>query len=302
MSGKTFADAVTFWRNGRRAEAEHICRALIAEDSKFVDAHRLLAEILEGSGRTEAAFAACRRVADLAPTDAPILQRMGALLLSLGRPEEALAAFDHAISRAPSFARAHAGRGMTLIGFGRDQEAVDALARAVHIDPRGASPLMLHAGYHMLQLGRADNALAAFARLAELQPDSLAARQGHAITLVTMRRYADAVGVQALEDDLVAATNCAEDVIVGKFEPIQRDLANVHHPMPEFLFPADHGITGHAGSDKESCEPVLAQIRIGVGEQYCRTGGATAGDEDLVPVDCPAVAAVHGASSQTRKI
>ena len=193
MSGKTFADAVTFWRNGRRAEAEHICRALIAEDSRFVDAHRLLAEILESSGRTEAAFAACRRVADLAPTDAPIWQRMGALLLSLGRPEEALAAFDHAISRAPSFARAHAGRGMTLIGFGRDQEAVNALARAVHIDPRGASPLMLHAGYHMLQLGRADNALAAFARLAELQPDSLAARQGHAITLVTMRRYADAV-------------------------------------------------------------------------------------------------------------
>jgi hypothetical protein len=33
----------------------------------------------------------------------------------------------------------------------------------------------------MLQLGRAEAALAAFARLTELQPDSLAARQAHAI-------------------------------------------------------------------------------------------------------------------------
>ena len=192
MSSKAFADAVTFWRNGRAAEAEHICRSLIAKDSKYVDAHRLLAEILESSRRTEAALAACRRVVDLAPTDALTWQRMGGLLLSLSRPQEALAAFDQAISRAPSFARGHAGRGMTLIGFGRDQEALDSLARAVQIDPRGATPLLLQAGYHMLQLGRADNALAAFARLAELQPDSLAARQGHAITLVAMRRYADA--------------------------------------------------------------------------------------------------------------
>src|SRR5208283_4775341 len=117
-----------------------------------------------------------------------------------------------------------------------------------------------------------------------------------------LRRYADAVGVRALEDDLVAATNCAEDVIVGKFEPIQRDLADVHHPMPELLFPTDHGVTGHARPDKESCESILAQIRIGVGKQYCRTRRATAGDEDFVPVDCPAVAVVRGASSQTRKI
>jgi len=192
VSSKAFADAVTFWRNGRAAEAEHICRSLIAKDSKYVDAHRLLAEILESSRRTEAALAACRRVVDLAPGDELVWQRMGSLLLALSRPQEALAAFDQAISRAPSFARGHAGRGMTLIGFGRDQEALDSLARAVQIDPRGATPLLLQAGYHMLQLGRADNALAAFARLAELQPDSLAARQGHAITLVAMRRYADA--------------------------------------------------------------------------------------------------------------
>jgi protein O-GlcNAc transferase len=192
MSGKTFADAVTFWRNGRRAEAEHICRALIARDNKFVDAHRLLAEILESSGRTAAALAACRRVADLAPTDALIWQRMGGLLLSISHPQEALAAFDRAISRAPSSARAHAGRGMALIVFGRDEDALESLAHAVQIDPRGATPIFLHAAYQMLELGRADNGLAAFARLAELQPDSLAARQGHAITLATMRRYAEA--------------------------------------------------------------------------------------------------------------
>jgi tetratricopeptide (TPR) repeat protein len=113
---------------------------VIAQNSRFVDAHRLLAEILSGSGRIEAALDACRRVADLVPTDAPIWQRMGSLLLSLSRPEGALAAFDHAISRDPSFARAHAGRGLTLIGFGRDVEAVEALTRAVHWILRAPPP------------------------------------------------------------------------------------------------------------------------------------------------------------------
>jgi protein O-GlcNAc transferase len=193
MSGKTFADAVASWRSGRRAAAEDICRALIAQNRSFVDAHRLLAEILSGSGRIEEALDACRRVADILPTDAPVWQRMGSLLLSLSRPEEALAAFDHAISRDPSFARAHAGRGLTLIGFGRDVEAVEALTRAVHIDSPGAAPVLLQAGYQMLQLGRAEAALAAFARLTELQPDSSAARQGHVIALVSMNRYAEAI-------------------------------------------------------------------------------------------------------------
>jgi len=192
MSGKTFADAVASWRKGQRAEAEDNCRALIAHDGKLIDAHRLLAEILASSGRAEAALAECRRVADLAPADAPIWQMMGGLLLSLSRPEEALAAFEHAIARLPSFARAHAGRGMTLIDVGREVEAVEALARAVQIDPQGATPVLLQSGYRLLQLGRLETALAAFARLTELQPASLQARQGHAIALVALGRYAQA--------------------------------------------------------------------------------------------------------------
>lgn len=189
MSGKTFADAVTFWRNGRPAEAEQICRALIAQDERRLDAYRLLADILASTGRTEAALDACRRIADLVSTDAPIWLTMGGLLLSLSRQEEALAAFNHAISRAPSSPRAHAGRGMTLVRLGRDAEAVEALARAVRFDPSGASAVFLQAGYDMLQLGRPDAALDAFARLTELQPYSLPARQAHAIALVTMRRF-----------------------------------------------------------------------------------------------------------------
>ncbi len=189
MSGKIFADAVMCWQSGRRAEAEDICRALIARDGSLVDAHRLLAEILASSGRAEASLTTCRRVAELAPTDALIWLTMGSLLLSLSRHEEALAAFNHAISRVPSLARAHAGRGMALIDLGRDVEAVEALTRAVYFDPSGAPPVFLQSGYRMLQLGRPVSALGAFARLTELQPGSLPARQAHAITLVTLRRY-----------------------------------------------------------------------------------------------------------------
>jgi thioredoxin-like negative regulator of GroEL len=57
MSGNTLAEAVASWREGRRARAEEICRALIAQDSRLVDAYRLLAEIFASSGRAEAALA-----------------------------------------------------------------------------------------------------------------------------------------------------------------------------------------------------------------------------------------------------
>src|SRR5580765_4224315 len=126
MSGNTLAEDVASWREGRRAQAEEICRALIAQDSRLVDAYRLLAEIFASSGRAEAALGACRRVAELLPADAPAWLMMGGRLLSLSRRPEALAAFDHAIARAPSLARAQAGRGLTLIGLGRDGEAVEA--------------------------------------------------------------------------------------------------------------------------------------------------------------------------------
>src|SRR5579862_9371434 len=72
--------------------------------------------------------------------------------------------------------------------------------------------------------------------------------------------------------------------------------------MPELLFPADYGVTGHARPDEKSRESILTQIRISVGEQYCRTRRASAGDEDFVPIDGPAAATMHGASSQIRKI
>ena len=35
-----------------------------------------------------------------------------------------------------------------------------------------------------------------------------------------LRRYADAIGIEALENDLVAATNRAQHVVVGKFETV----------------------------------------------------------------------------------
>jgi predicted O-linked N-acetylglucosamine transferase (SPINDLY family) len=76
-----------------------------------------------------------------------------------------------------------------LLSSPRPEEAIGAFAHAVEIDAAAAVPVFIQAAYHMLQLGRPDAAVAAFAQVTELQPGSVPARQGHAIALMTMRRF-----------------------------------------------------------------------------------------------------------------
>src|ERR1700730_8421057 len=50
------------------------------------------------------------------------------------------------------------------------------------------------------------------------------------------RRHSDAVGVQSFQDIFVSAADLSQDVVIGKFEAIQRYLAEIHDPMAQFLF------------------------------------------------------------------
>jgi tetratricopeptide (TPR) repeat protein len=84
-------------------------------------------------GRLDAAAAAYRNAARIAPDRALPYVGLGGVLTRLGRSEEALAAYTAALDRAPTDEGAMRGRADVLAAIGRRSEAADTLDRLAAI-------------------------------------------------------------------------------------------------------------------------------------------------------------------------
>src|SRR5262249_46051189 len=102
-----FARAHAEQAQGRLAEAEAACRALLALDESHAGAWHLRGIIAFRSGDPATALAHVERAAALAPEKADIRNSLGFALRALRRDKEAEAAFRAAIERDPNFIEAH---------------------------------------------------------------------------------------------------------------------------------------------------------------------------------------------------
>lgn len=156
------------WELSRRYdEALLAYRQAIESAPRSAYAHRVLGTRLLRWGRAEAAVAPLARAVELDPSHAETWNALGlaryhaedragaertfrqgmarhpehtglrlglaALLVNAHRFEEALAIYDDVVRRAPGFAPAHVGRGILLHELGREDEAEAAFARAVTV-------------------------------------------------------------------------------------------------------------------------------------------------------------------------
>jgi protein O-GlcNAc transferase len=226
VSLQRFADAVRCWRSGHPAEAETLCRTIIAADRTEVDAHRLLAEILIASGRRAEAVAACRDVLELAPGDAANLRRLADLLSQAGDAAAAVNLLQRSLHLEPGNSRALNNLGNLLTGMGRTTEAIAVLERAIAAQPaypiarnnlgnalsragrldeaiehyecalalRGDFPeALLNLGVALAKTGRLEEALRCHDRADALRPPSADALTERAQSLLLLTRPADAL-------------------------------------------------------------------------------------------------------------
>lgn len=80
-------------------EAEHLLVELVARHERFIEAHELLARVLEETGRPGEACAALQRASELSPYRLPRLRRLGELALQAGDPARAERSLAEAVRR-----------------------------------------------------------------------------------------------------------------------------------------------------------------------------------------------------------
>jgi protein O-GlcNAc transferase len=189
---------------GRWAEAEPLCRAILARQPDHPGTLMLLGIVLAQSHRTRDAAELLGRAALRMPADPAAHINHGNVLRELGQLDKALASHERAIALAPDSADAHYNLGLTLEDLHRRDEALERYARALALRPdfpqawnnRGA---VLH------QLARYTEALESVERALTLAPNYAEALGNRGAALHKLERYEEAL--VSLERALALAPN-----------------------------------------------------------------------------------------------
>jgi protein O-GlcNAc transferase len=159
---------------GRLKQAEAACRDLIKDYPDSAEACRLLGDVLQRTGRAEAAVALFEKAIRLNPNFADTHLGLGNALYQLRQYEAAAECFRRALALRPSFFEASHNLASTLRAQGKNDEAVAQFERTCELAPNW--PVVYsNFGSLLMALGRREEAAARFRRALELKPDMVEA-------------------------------------------------------------------------------------------------------------------------------
>ncbi|MGD0138959.1 MAG: tetratricopeptide repeat protein [Tepidisphaeraceae bacterium] len=158
------------------------------------DPQQLLAQAqnLVASGRLAEAEAILRRLIQMAPRHADLLNQTGLLCHRQGKLNEAERLIRAAIAVNASPPSYHANLGAVLLAQGRPADAVDSFRRAIGLNP-GDAMAQYNLGVALRQLNRLDEAIDAYQQAVNLKGDDARALNNLASSLRAQGRVAEAV-------------------------------------------------------------------------------------------------------------
>jgi tetratricopeptide (TPR) repeat protein len=208
------ADAVY---DGRLDEAEALLRPILATDRKDVAAVRLLAETQARRGRHVDAARSFAAALELDPNDEQTRFRLATELYYQQKPAEALDHIKRLVEAAPgnaAYLNLYAG---ALTRTGGYEQAVAVFETLLASFPRQAL-LWVNYGRVLRTVGRRDEAIAAYRKAMELEPDMAAAYVGLANLKVESLTDAETQALYGLvgQADLAAAERSQLAFALGK--------------------------------------------------------------------------------------
>jgi predicted O-linked N-acetylglucosamine transferase (SPINDLY family) len=281
--GLMIQQALALINQGRLAEAEPLCRAVLKSQPRDFNAAQLLGHIALRRNDYAAAEQWLNRAVAINPGNAAVQSNRAVALLALGRAADALASSERAIALNPAFAEAHSNRGRALCALGEPAEGLACYERALALAPglqeahRGrigalqalerheaalvaadvalrtvpdSAELWSMRGAVLAKLHRAVEALAAFDRALSLRPDFADAWNNRGTALRDLRQ--PEVALQAVARALELRPQFAEALC---------NLANLRLDAGQFAAAID------------ACERALA-IRSGMVDALSIRGAA----------------------------
>ena len=233
-------DALMLLQQGRVDEAETICNAVLAADSRNAEALHLSGIIRHQQGRYVEALRLVGAALDATPGSAGMFTNCGVILGALARHEEALASFDCALTMQAGDAILHYNRGNALKGLGRHAEALASYDRALALAP-GLAPAHYNRGSMLAALERNEEALASLDRAVAANPDNVSALNNRGAVLFRLRRYEEAVAsydrALALAPDYAEARSNRGAALteLGRCEQAIDDFAYALRLKPDFV-------------------------------------------------------------------
>jgi predicted O-linked N-acetylglucosamine transferase (SPINDLY family) len=216
-----------------------------------------------------------------APSHPGLRLNVAAAELAIDRPAQAEVHAREALQIAPSMGPAHAMLGHAHRARGQFTEAFQAYLRAEALEP-GSREHPYHAGMMLDELGRLDDAQAAFARSLQLNANNGAALSQRIFTLRQLCQWDELEGLAArlrvavadgmpditpfsfLAEDAAAAEQrrCAEtfaSAIDKEMAPLRRQLA-FSHPMPAAKTPIRVGFVSNGFGEHATGLLMVAMI------------------------------------------
>ena len=184
--------AAVAYTRGNWAEAERVCRRILAARGDCFEALSLLGVIAAQTRRAEEAARLLGRAVAVNQHAATAHNNYGNVLKDLGRFEDALDSYEWALKLDPGYAEACNNRGDTLQQLGRFEEALDSFEHAVKLKP-GYAEACYNRGNTLLELKRFEAALDSYDRALKLKPDYAEAYNNQGNTLRGLRRFEDAL-------------------------------------------------------------------------------------------------------------
>ena len=186
----------------RPAEAEQICRRILASAPDHGATLRLLGVIREEGGDHKEAADLFARAAALAPDDAEAHYNLGIALAGLDRNTDAIERYRRAIALNPDHAKAYNNLGGALCAGDRFGEAEEACRHALTLDPNSAVACN-NLGTALAGQDRLAEAGESFRHAAALKPDFAEAHfnlgrtlQGQGRRMEALAQYRRAISVR----------------------------------------------------------------------------------------------------------
>jgi len=184
-----FEAAVALHREGRNAEAEALCEAILAQTPAHPRALHLLGAIRFAGGRTAAAIGLVERAIAAKPDYAEAEFNLAAMLAADGRTADAAEHYGRAASLRPGHVEAHARLAGTLMNLRRYEPAEEAYRKVLALQPDHATAHTDLAALTLIR-GDLDGAIFHGRRAVELAPQ-------HPVAALRLGRALDECGEHA---------------------------------------------------------------------------------------------------------